>query len=112
MIAISGRYPRSLPLLLGDAPFHGFLAFSDWLYARIGQTHAIAHERMVHALQQFLTVEAGMVEATANQALIEDYRGQGGRSRLAFEDPNAELPVPVPRKKRATPPRQARHLAG
>lgn len=112
MIANSGRYPRTLPLLLGDAPFHGFLAFSDWLYARIGQTHAIAHERMVHALQQFLTVEAGMVEATANQALIEDYRGQGGRSRLAFEDPNAELPVPVPRKKRATPPRQARHLAG
>ena len=78
----------------------------------MGQTHAIAHERMVHALQHFLTAEAGAPEAVANQALIDDYRGQGGRSRLAFEDPDAPLPVPVPRKKRATPARQARHLAG
>ncbi|MFD0727208.1 B12-binding domain-containing radical SAM protein [Lysobacter brunescens] len=112
MVANAGRYPRTLPLLLGDAPFQRFLAYSDWLYARIGQTHAIAHERMVHALQLFLTTEAGVVEDIANRALIDDYRGQGGRSRLAFEDPDAELPVPVPRKKRATPPRQTRHLAG
>lgn len=112
MIANSGRYPRTLPLLLGDAPFDRFLSFTDWLYARMGQTHAIAHERMVHALQHFLTAEAGAPEAVANQALIDDYRGQGGRSRLAFEDPDAPLPVPVPRKKRATPARQARHLAG
>ena len=67
---------------------------------------------MVHSLQLFLTTEAGLAEDIANRALIDDYRGQGGRSRLAFEDPDAELPVPVPRKKRATPPRQARHLAG
>lgn len=112
MIANSGRYPRTLPLLLADAPFHRFLAFSDWLYAGIGQTHAIAHERMVHLLQNFLTNEGGLDEGVANQALIDDYRGQGGRSRLSFEDPDAALPLPMPKKKGHTPSRQARHLQG
>jgi radical SAM superfamily enzyme YgiQ (UPF0313 family) len=111
MIANSGRYPRTLPLLLGDAPFHRFLAFSDWLYARTGQTHAIAHERMVHALQAFLAEDPVVATDRADRALIDDYRGQGGRSRLAFESPDAELPAPLPKRKGATPARQARHLA-
>lgn len=112
IVANSGRLPRTLPLLLGDAPFARFLAFSDWLYARTGQTHAIAHERLVHALQAFLVGEGGVEAERANRALIDDYRSHGGRSRLAFEDQDAALPVPVPRRKSATPPRQARHRAG
>lgn len=112
IVANSGRLPRTLPLLLGDSPFRRFLAFSDWLYARLGQTHAIAHERLVHALQAFLIAEGGIEPDIANRALIDDYRGQGGRSRLAFETEDAARPVPVPRKKSATPSRQTRHLAG
>lgn len=112
MVANSGRFSRTLPLLLADAPFERFLAFSDWLYGRTGQTHAIAHERMVHALQAFMTGEGGIGAEVANRALIDDYRGQGGRSRLAFDDQEAARPVPVPRRKSTTPPRQARHLAG
>ncbi len=112
MVANSGRLPRTLPLLLGDAPFRRFLAFSDWLYARTGQTHAIAHERLVHALQAFLVADGGVEAEIANRALIDDFRSQGGRSRLAFEDQEPVRPVPVPRKKSATPPRQTRHLAG
>ena len=112
MVANSGRLPRTLPLLLGDAPFQRFLAFSDWLYARTGQTHAIAHERLVHALQAFLVADGGVEPDIANRALIDDFRSQGHRSRLAFEEQNAARPVPVPRKKSATPPRQARHMAG
>ncbi len=112
MVANSGRLPRTLPLLLGDAPFRRFLAFSDWLYARTGQTHAIAHERLVHALQAFLVDDGEVEESVANRALIDDFRSQGHRSRLAFEDADAPRPVPVPRRKSATPSRQARHLAG
>jgi radical SAM superfamily enzyme YgiQ (UPF0313 family) len=112
IIANSGRYPRTLPLLLGEAPFHRFMAFSDWLYARTGQTHAIAHERMVHLLQTFMTTDAGLPADLVDRALIDDYRGQGGRSRLAFEAPDAELPAPMPKRRQATPARQARHLAG
>jgi hypothetical protein len=67
---------------------------------------------MVHALQTFMAECDGIDTDVASRALIDDYRGHGGRSRLTFEDSDAVLPVPVPRKKRATPPRQSRHLAG
>ncbi|MBP6749035.1 MAG: DUF4080 domain-containing protein, partial [Xanthomonadaceae bacterium] len=112
IVANSGRLPRTLPLLLGDSPFRRFLAFSDWLYARTGQTHAIAHERLIHALQAYLVAEGGVDAEVANRALIADYRGHGGRSRLAFEDAEAPRPVPVAGKKSTVPPRQTRHLAG
>jgi radical SAM superfamily enzyme YgiQ (UPF0313 family) len=112
MVANSGRFSRSLPLLLADSPFQHFFAFSQWLYAKLGQTHAIAQERLVHALQEHMVIVRGLNEEDVNRALIDDYRAQGGRTRLAFEDPNAVMPDPKPRKKRATPSRQARHLAG
>ena len=101
------RFRRSLPQLLGDAPFARFLAFADWLYARTGQTHALAHDRLVNLLHEFLVDRGDIgVEAT----LLADYRGAGGRSRLRFED--ASTPVPPPRKRAigTTPQRQARHL--
>jgi radical SAM superfamily enzyme YgiQ (UPF0313 family) len=112
IVANSGRFSRTLPLLLGEAPFQRFLAFSDWLYAHTGQTHAIAHERMVHAVHQFLVNEGGVEAEDAARVSIDDYRAQGGRSRLAFEETTGERPAPVASKKKATPPRQARHLAG
>ena len=107
LYANSGRFRRSLPLLLGDAPFAGFLAYADWLYARTGQTHALAHERLVNLLHEYL-VERG--DAAVEPALLADYRGAGGRSRLRFEDATAPVPPPRARPGGATPQRQARHL--
>src|SRR5690606_21740059 len=75
LIANSGRFVRSLPLLLGDAPFARFLAFSDWLYAQTGKTHALAQERLVHLLHEYLA-EHGI---DASAALSADYHGGGGR---------------------------------
>ena len=46
LIANSGRFAHTLPLLLGDAPFARFLQLSDWLYARTQQTHRIALPRL------------------------------------------------------------------
>ncbi|MBL8246083.1 MAG: DUF4080 domain-containing protein, partial [Rhodanobacteraceae bacterium] len=107
LYANSGRFRRSLPLLLGDAPFACFLAFADWLYARTGQTHALAHERLVNLLHEYL-VERG--DAAVEPALLADYRGAGGRARLRFEDATAPVPPPRARPAGATPQRQARHL--
>ena len=50
IVANSGRYPRTLPVLLAEAPFDRFMAFSDWLYGQVGQSHGIARERLVHLL--------------------------------------------------------------
>lgn len=107
LLANSGRYARSLPLLLGDSPFARFLAFSDWLFATTGKTHAFAQERLVHLLHEYL----GLQGIDAGSALSSDYHGGGGRSRLAFEAQDITLPTPRPRRDGALPKRQARHLA-
>lgn len=113
IVANSGRYPRTLPRLLGGAPFMRFLAFSDWLYARTGQTHALAHERLVHLLHEYLCDVLREPEDEVGVELAADYHGAGGRSRLRFEAADAPLPLPRPaRTGKATPKRQERHLAG
>ena len=113
IIANSGRYGRTLPRLLGAAPFARFLAFSDWLYATTGQTHALAHERLVHLLYDYFGEVLGEDASAAGEDLAADYHAAGGRSRLRFEA--ADAPLPLPRAARtagATPKRQSRHLAG
>lgn len=113
LIANSGRFARTLPLLLGDAPFARFLALSDWLYAQTRQTHALAHDRLVELLHAHLTGPRALAPSEVEAVLVEDYRAAGGRKRLSFESPDVVLPRPLPRATgSATPPRQARHLRG
>lgn len=110
IVANSGRYPRTLSLLLGDTAFEEFLGFSDWLYAETGQTHALAQERLVHLLHEYLCETRKLDPNLVADALVADYRGTGGRSRLRFES-GATFRVPPRRKQEgATPSRQARHL--
>jgi len=111
IVANSGRYTRTLVVLLGETPFVSFLAFSDWLYARTGQTHAIAHERMVHLIHEWLVNARPLQRTEFEDTLLSDYRAAGGRTRLAFESEDSILPPPRPAKRAgATPSRQARHL--
>ncbi len=109
LVANSGRFKQTLPLLLGGRPFDQFLAFADWLYQRTGQTHALAHERLVNLLHAYLS-QVDTCPGPFAQALIDDYRGAGGRSRLAFEASDVVLPPPRARNTGSTPTRQARHL--
>jgi hypothetical protein len=100
-----------MQLILSDSPFWNFHRLSVWLYSRTRQTHAIAHERMVHLVHEYLIAERHLDPLAVNDALITDYRGTGGRSRLRFEDEKVLLPLPKPQKtKTHTPDRQARHL--
>lgn len=108
IVANSGRYSRTLPRLLGATPFARFLAFSDWLYETTGQTHALAHERLVHLMHDYFAQVLGE-DAAAD--LAADYHGAGGRSRLRFEPEDAELPAPRAARGGSTPKRQQRHLA-
>ncbi len=53
MIANSGRFPSTLPEILGDNPFNNFMALSDWLFKITGQTHKIALPRLFKLIYQF-----------------------------------------------------------
>lgn len=113
LYANSGRYRRSLPLLLADAPFARFLAYSDWLHERCGRTHGLAQDRLVQWLRDHLVERCGVPAEVVDPALIEDYRGSGGRARLAFEPEGRAAPPRQPgsRHSGATPARQRRHMA-
>ena len=113
IVANAGRFSRTLPLLLADDAFGNFLAFSDWLFETTGKTHAIAHERMVVFLRDYLCGRGGLGDELVSATLVADYRAAGGRTHFDFEAPGG--PRPLPKKHRAagaTPVRQSRHLQG
>ena len=112
IIANSGRYARTLPILMADNPFVNFLAFTDWLYEKTGKTHAIAHERMVQFIFDYLSDVRCLEKTMLAEEIIADYRAVGGRTHFEFEAPG-QRPLPRPQRVAGgTPSRQARHLQG
>ena len=111
IVANSGRFSRTLPLLLCQDAFGNFLEFSDWLWGTTGKTHAIAHERMVEFLRDYLCRRDDMSELLVSATLVADYRASGGRTHFDFQAPGGPRPLPKPRRgTAATPSRQTRHL--
>jgi radical SAM superfamily enzyme YgiQ (UPF0313 family) len=105
----SGRFATVMPMLLGEQPFMRFLAFSDWLYEHAGKTHAIALERLVHALYLYLCEQGFDAEHLAN-TLQHDYQQSGGRAVLRLGAESKSLGTEVKRAQPVTPKRQRRHL--
>lgn len=139
LFANSGRFQRTLALLLRDRPFDRFMAFSDWLFANTDATHRLALERQYDLLHTWIlgtprketdpgrgtagesaaaagrdpvasaAMPAGIAAAAARDALAEDYVASGARGRPAFLS-KGTAPARVP--VRTTPRRQARHMTG
>jgi radical SAM superfamily enzyme YgiQ (UPF0313 family) len=107
LIANSGRFPRTLPLLLGETPFASFLALADWLYQVLGRTYAIENELLYERLHEWLAMSGERERAT--QALTADYVASGARGRLTFARSDRAISRP-PSISHATPPRQSRRL--
>lgn len=100
LVANSGRFAHTLPLILGDAPFANFMALSDWVYAKTDATHRIALERLAALVGQWLC-ERGMDADAVGVILRSDYAGQA----------NVAKAPAAPKPEAALPQRQARHLA-
>ncbi|MCL4746917.1 MAG: B12-binding domain-containing radical SAM protein [Burkholderiaceae bacterium] len=88
IFANSGRFPRALALLLGDAPFARFMQFCDWVWTNSDATHAFALRRQRELLAGWLGEQPGIADELSGVA------------------PRVRRPASS-----ATPPRQARHLA-
>ena len=94
------------------APFASFLAFSDWLFARVRRTDTIALLRLMQWLFEFLVQERGAYPTTVAQAMWRDYQRGGRHDKpgfLAEHLPQADNMATV--RKRSGPKRQARHAA-
>lgn len=76
MIANSGRFSQSLPVLLGNSPFKNFMKLSDWLFAETAQTHQIALPRLfklLHAYSDSPGWHASLQQDFANTGIKNNY---------------------------------------
>jgi len=103
LVANSGRFAHTLPLILADSPFANFMDLSDWLYAKTDATHRIALDRLAGLVATWLC-SRGLDAGKVNNVLSTDYAGKAPKASKA-----ATVEQVTPNK--AVPQRQARHLA-
>jgi len=107
LVANSGRFANTTPILLGETPFDNFMAFSSWMFTKTDATHRIALERLAKLVVEWLQLR-GMAKAQAETLVASDYAGKGdhhGRSLKHFAE------TPPEAIKAVAPSRQVRHLA-
>ena len=97
LVANSGRFANTTRVLLGEAPFDNFMAFSSWIYTKTDATHRIALEKLAKLVQEWLQLR-GMAREEAAALLASDYAGKLDTA-------------PVHKPVAAAPERQVRHLA-
>ncbi len=96
-----------------QSPFHAFLRWSDWLYARVKRTDSIALMRLMELLFEFLANELGLDKKLVAETLWRDYKRGGRHDKPGFMKDflatDAPL-LPASKAKSSLPKRQARHL--
>jgi radical SAM superfamily enzyme YgiQ (UPF0313 family) len=116
LVANSGRFTQTLPLLLQDQPFAHFMAFADWLYGTTGKTHQIALEKLFDFLHDYLTTQTpcgAQAKDAVQAALLADYEATGARGKLGFMKRGLAIdsaPRVVKKSSSAAPARQQRHV--
>jgi len=74
LVGNSGRFPTSLPLLLGKHPFSRFAGLSDWLFETTAQTHRIALPKLFELLWHYMTQQLLINKNTVEDALLTDFK--------------------------------------
>ncbi len=108
--ARGGRAPQTSA---SNSPFHSFMRFSDWLYAKIGRTDSIALARLMELLFEFLTREPALDAKLVAETFWRDCQRTGRRDAPNFLKeflPAENWPV-IRDRDRSLPKRQSRHLA-
>ena len=110
LIANSGRFSSTLPVILAATPFERFLALSDWLYAKTRQTHQIALERLFDLLHAALPSLLNVSKEQTLSVLTHDYTLSGARGAPKFLEALKQSKLSTPSKKMLShAARQARH---
>lgn len=81
LVANSGRFGQTLPLLLDAAsPFQAFAQFADWLWHSQQRTSGLTPEALVDLLFDYLCSQRAMPPARVRAALLADYVASGARA--------------------------------
>jgi Protein of unknown function (DUF4080) len=112
LVANSGNFIRSTPMIWADggSPFESFMKFSDWLFGRMGRTHAISLNHLAEAIFQFLA-DGKIEQQLVIEAMAADLE-RGPRSEVP-EFLRPHIGEASSKRHQPTPGlrRQARHLA-
>ncbi|MFO0919708.1 MAG: DUF4080 domain-containing protein [Planctomycetaceae bacterium] len=112
LVANSGNFVETMPLLLGSTPFARFRRFSAWLFEQTGQTYGLPLTRLVELVFRYLTERQSAAPEILAPILLRDYH-RGGRSDLPSclrEWVNRDdIVFPRQSSSRALPARQRRH---
>lgn len=84
MVANSGRFTMSLPIILGDQPFLRFLMLSDALYTASGSTWKINLQRLFDLIYVVSMDVLTLDERELKAALRDDYQRSGQKGEPAF----------------------------
>ncbi|MDB6029310.1 MAG: Radical domain protein [Verrucomicrobiales bacterium] len=114
LTANSGNFVETTPLIWSqnNAPFAGFLRWSEWLFAKIGRRHGIALATLAEALFEFLTAEVGLDKREVAEVLWRDYQRGGRHDAPGFLQPHLSAESAARRitPRSEAPKRQQRHL--
>ena len=111
MIGNSGRFPNTLPVILGEQPFKRFLSLTDWLFEHTQQTHKISLRRLFELLFVAMKEVFGLDQAVINGPLLADYQRSGIKGYPKFLQSEITTQKTKYTTTRATQ-RQARHRKG
>ena len=73
MIANSGRFKNTLPLILNNAPFEGFMRLSDSLYQTVGSTWKISLKRLFSMIYEHLKTRDDIDQLLLYESMQKDY---------------------------------------
>ncbi|MEM7563451.1 MAG: DUF4080 domain-containing protein [Pseudomonadota bacterium] len=85
MIANSGRFTQTLPLIMSDQPFKRFMLLSDDLFLRSGSTWKIALRRLFELLFLVMTETLKIETGCVRRALESDFVRSGQKGRPDFD---------------------------
>lgn len=80
MLANSGRFRNTLPLVLGDKPFDNFMQLSDSLYQTVGSTWKISLKRQFILLFELLSDVDHIDNSALAIAMQKDYERSGEKA--------------------------------
>ena len=80
MIANSGRFKNTLPLVLNDSPFDGFMQLSDCLHNAAGSTWKISQQRLFMLIFESLKARGDIDESVLFEKMQGDYNRTGEKA--------------------------------
>ena len=82
MIANSGRFKHTLPHILTDEPFNQFMALTNWIFDKTGQTHQINLKKLYELVSQAVQSLFPEVHSQVIKQLELDYNASKLKGRF------------------------------